>query len=90
MRTQELFIELLCHRSKDLFVEEQDTNVWVPVVFLLKDVLCVAVGPRDEGEVVDYVWLECLLGRLSQTLRCRKIKVVKKQQTPPLNHFELS
>ncbi|NWU01596.1 CDAN1 protein, partial [Urocynchramus pylzowi] len=38
----------------------------------IKDVLCVAVGPREEGEVVDYVWLECLLGRLSQTLRCRK------------------
>ncbi|NWX53164.1 CDAN1 protein, partial [Steatornis caripensis] len=38
----------------------------------IKDVLCVAVGPRDEGEVIDYVWLECLLGRLSQTLRCRK------------------
>ncbi|XP_037994971.1 codanin-1 isoform X2 [Motacilla alba alba] len=38
----------------------------------IKDVLCVAVGPREEGEVVDYMWLECLLGRLSQTLRCRK------------------
>ncbi|NXR25139.1 CDAN1 protein, partial [Cinclus mexicanus] len=38
----------------------------------IKYVLCVAVGPRDEDEVVDYVWLECLLGRLSQTLRCRK------------------
>ncbi|KAF1451754.1 Codanin-1, partial [Spheniscus demersus] len=38
----------------------------------IKDVLCVAVGPRDEGEVIEYVWLECLLGRLSQTLRCRK------------------
>ncbi|NXX88563.1 CDAN1 protein, partial [Centropus bengalensis] len=38
----------------------------------IKDVLCVAVGPRDEGEVVDYIWLECLLGRLSETLRCRK------------------
>ncbi|NXH51687.1 CDAN1 protein, partial [Rhabdornis inornatus] len=38
----------------------------------IKYVLCVAVGPREEGEVVDYVWLECLLGRLSQTLRCRK------------------
>ncbi|NWX60436.1 CDAN1 protein, partial [Promerops cafer] len=38
----------------------------------IKDVLCVAVGPREEGEVVDSVWLECLLGRLSQTLRCRK------------------
>uniref|UniRef100_A0A8D2QED3 Codanin 1 n=1 Tax=Zonotrichia albicollis TaxID=44394 RepID=A0A8D2QED3_ZONAL len=38
----------------------------------IKDVLCVAVGPREEGEVVDCVWLECLLGRLSQTLRCRK------------------
>ncbi|NXH01270.1 CDAN1 protein, partial [Loxia leucoptera] len=38
----------------------------------IKDVLCVAVGPREEGEVVDCVWLECLLGRLSQTLQCRK------------------
>ncbi|OWK62609.1 Codanin-1 [Lonchura striata] len=38
----------------------------------IKDVLCVAVGPREEGEMVDCVWLECLLGRLSQTLRCRK------------------
>ncbi|NXI14373.1 CDAN1 protein, partial [Irena cyanogastra] len=38
----------------------------------IKDVLCVAVGPREEGEVVDCMWLECLLGRLSQTLRCRK------------------
>ncbi|NXM86301.1 CDAN1 protein, partial [Oenanthe oenanthe] len=38
----------------------------------IKYVLCVAVGPREEGEVVDYVWLESLLGRLSQTLRCRK------------------
>uniref|UniRef100_A0A8C3TYH9 Codanin-1 C-terminal domain-containing protein n=1 Tax=Catharus ustulatus TaxID=91951 RepID=A0A8C3TYH9_CATUS len=38
----------------------------------IKYVLCVAVGPREEDEVVDYTWLECLLGRLSQTLRCRK------------------
>ncbi|NXP54800.1 CDAN1 protein, partial [Heliornis fulica] len=38
----------------------------------IKDVLCIAVGPRDEGEVIDSGWLECLLGRLSQTLRCRK------------------
>ncbi|NWY43677.1 CDAN1 protein, partial [Sylvia atricapilla] len=38
----------------------------------IKDVLCVAVGPREEGEVVEFLWLECLLGRLSQTLRCRK------------------
>ncbi|NWS72005.1 CDAN1 protein, partial [Crotophaga sulcirostris] len=42
------------------------------VINEIKDVLCVAVGPRDEGEVIDYVWLECLLGRLSETLRCRK------------------
>ncbi|KAK2533218.1 Cdan1 [Columba livia] len=38
----------------------------------IKDVLCIAVGPRDEAEVIDCVWLESLLGRLSQTLRCRK------------------
>ncbi|OPJ82994.1 codanin-1 [Patagioenas fasciata monilis] len=38
----------------------------------IKDVLCIAVGPRDETEVIDCIWLESLLGRLSQTLRCRK------------------
>ncbi|XP_067414003.1 codanin-1 isoform X2 [Emydura macquarii macquarii] len=38
----------------------------------IKDVLCIAVGPRDEGEGICYVQLECLLRRLSQTLRCRK------------------
>ncbi|NWR49126.1 CDAN1 protein, partial [Regulus satrapa] len=46
----------------------------------IKDVLCVAVGPREEGEVVDYVWLECLLGRLSQTLRCRKFMCPTSEQ----------
>ncbi|NXS98271.1 CDAN1 protein, partial [Jacana jacana] len=46
----------------------------------LKDVLSVAVGPRDEGEVIDYVWLECLLGRLSQTLRCRKFMCPTSEQ----------
>ncbi|NWI26585.1 CDAN1 protein, partial [Sula dactylatra] len=46
----------------------------------IKDVLCVAVGPRDEGEVIDYVWLECLLGRLSQTLRCRKFMCPTSEQ----------
>ncbi|NWX18076.1 CDAN1 protein, partial [Aegotheles bennettii] len=46
----------------------------------IKDVLCVAVGPRDEGEVIDYIWLECLLGRLSQTLRCRKFMCPTSEQ----------
>ncbi|NXL00492.1 CDAN1 protein, partial [Mesembrinibis cayennensis] len=46
----------------------------------IKDVLCVAVGPRDEGEVIDCVWLECLLGRLSQTLRCRKFMCPTSEQ----------
>ncbi|NXK59229.1 CDAN1 protein, partial [Sylvietta virens] len=46
----------------------------------IKDVLCVAVGPREEGEVVDYMWLECLLGRLSQTLRCRKFMCPTSEQ----------
>ncbi|XP_040455847.1 codanin-1 isoform X1 [Falco naumanni] len=46
----------------------------------IKDVLCVAVGPRDEGEVIDYAWLECLLGRLSQTLRCRKFMCPTSEQ----------
>lgn len=51
--------------------------------FSIKDVLCVAVGPRDEAEVIDCVWLESLLGRLSQTLRCRKVEEAKKQQKAP-------
>ncbi|NXG02949.1 CDAN1 protein, partial [Sakesphorus luctuosus] len=46
----------------------------------IKDVLCVAVGPRDEGEVIDYVWLKCLVGRLSQTLRCRKFMCPTSEQ----------
>ncbi|NXP29695.1 CDAN1 protein, partial [Scytalopus superciliaris] len=46
----------------------------------IKDVLCVAVGPRDEGEVIDCVWLKCLLGRLSQTLRCRKFMCPTSEQ----------
>ncbi|XP_037249491.1 codanin-1 isoform X2 [Falco rusticolus] len=46
----------------------------------IKDVLCVAVGPRDEGEVIDYAWLECLLGRLSQTLQCRKFMCPTSEQ----------
>ncbi|NXG78247.1 CDAN1 protein, partial [Baryphthengus martii] len=46
----------------------------------IKDVLCVAVGPRDEDEVIDHVWLECLLGRLSQTLRCRKFMCPTSEQ----------
>uniref|UniRef100_A0A8C5UA03 Codanin-1 C-terminal domain-containing protein n=1 Tax=Malurus cyaneus samueli TaxID=2593467 RepID=A0A8C5UA03_9PASS len=50
------------------------------VINEIKDVLCVAVGPRDEGEVVDCVWLECLLGRLSQTLRCRKFMCPTSEQ----------
>ncbi|KFQ46259.1 Codanin-1, partial [Nestor notabilis] len=46
----------------------------------IKDVLCIAVGPRDEGEVIDCIWLECLLGRLSQTLRCRKFMCPTSEQ----------
>ncbi|NXP15042.1 CDAN1 protein, partial [Thinocorus orbignyianus] len=46
----------------------------------IKDVLCIAVGPRDEDEVIDCVWLECLLGRLSQTLRCRKFMCPTSEQ----------
>ncbi|NXI57677.1 CDAN1 protein, partial [Chloroceryle aenea] len=50
------------------------------VINEIKDVLCVSVGPRDEGEVVDHIWLECLLGRLSQTLRCRKFMCPTSEQ----------
>uniref|UniRef100_A0A8C6YR72 Codanin 1 n=1 Tax=Nothoprocta perdicaria TaxID=30464 RepID=A0A8C6YR72_NOTPE len=50
------------------------------VINEIKDVLCVAVGPRDEGEVIDYDWLESLLGRLRQTLRCRKFMCPTSEQ----------
>ncbi|NWJ06130.1 CDAN1 protein, partial [Crypturellus undulatus] len=50
------------------------------VINEIKDVLCIAVGPRDEGEVIDYGWLECLLGRLSQTLQCRKFMCPTSEQ----------
>ncbi|XP_008102326.1 codanin-1 isoform X2 [Anolis carolinensis] len=38
----------------------------------IKDVLCIAVGPRDEDEEIQFAELESLLRRLSQTLCCRK------------------
>nr|XP_006135463.1 codanin-1 isoform X1 [Pelodiscus sinensis] len=46
----------------------------------IKDVLCIAVGPRDENEGIPYVQLECLLKRLSQTLRCRKFMCPTSEQ----------
>uniref|UniRef100_A0A8C0HDI0 Codanin-1 C-terminal domain-containing protein n=1 Tax=Chelonoidis abingdonii TaxID=106734 RepID=A0A8C0HDI0_CHEAB len=46
----------------------------------IKDVLCIAVGPRDEDEGVLYVQLECLLKRLSQTLQCRKFMCPTSEQ----------
>ncbi|XP_030070215.1 codanin-1 [Microcaecilia unicolor] len=42
------------------------------IITEIKDVLCIALGPRAEDEVVQYIRLESLLGRLSQTLQCRK------------------
>ncbi|XP_074985782.1 codanin-1 isoform X3 [Caretta caretta] len=46
----------------------------------IKDVLCIAVGPRDEDEGIPYVQLECLLKRLSQTLQCRKFMCPTSEQ----------
>ncbi|XP_030415459.1 codanin-1 isoform X2 [Gopherus evgoodei] len=46
----------------------------------IKDVLCIAVGPRDEDEGILYVQLECLLKRLSQTLQCRKFMCPTSEQ----------
>ncbi|OCT68578.1 hypothetical protein XELAEV_18039879mg [Xenopus laevis] len=37
----------------------------------IKDILSIAVGPRDEEEVVDYMHLKNTLTHLSQTLKCR-------------------
>ncbi|XP_066481683.1 codanin-1 isoform X2 [Tiliqua scincoides] len=42
------------------------------IIHEIKDVLCIAVGPRDDDEEIQFVHLESLLGRLSQTLQCRK------------------
>ncbi|XP_053141858.1 codanin-1 isoform X2 [Hemicordylus capensis] len=42
------------------------------IIHEIKDVLCIAVGPRDEDEEIQFVHLESLLNRLSQTLQCRK------------------
>ncbi|XP_062973723.1 codanin-1 isoform X2 [Elgaria multicarinata webbii] len=51
------------------------------IISEIKDVLCIAVGPRDKDEEIQFVDLESLLGRLSQTLRCRKfICPVSEQQ----------
>ncbi|XP_038596822.1 codanin-1 [Tachyglossus aculeatus] len=38
----------------------------------IKDVLSLAVGPRDPGEEISFDHLEGLLGQLSQTLQCRQ------------------
>uniref|UniRef100_A0A670XX17 Codanin-1 C-terminal domain-containing protein n=1 Tax=Pseudonaja textilis TaxID=8673 RepID=A0A670XX17_PSETE len=41
--------------------------------FLPFDLLCIAIGPREENEEVQFADLESLLGRVSQTLQCRKV-----------------
>ncbi|XP_025071135.1 codanin-1 isoform X4 [Alligator sinensis] len=46
----------------------------------IKDVLCVAVGPRDGDEAIRYAHLECLLEKLSQTLQCRKFMCPTSEQ----------
>ncbi|XP_070613852.1 codanin-1 isoform X1 [Erythrolamprus reginae] len=42
------------------------------IISEIKDLLCVAIGPREENEEVQFADLESLLGRVSQTLQCRK------------------
>ncbi|XP_069494756.1 codanin-1 isoform X2 [Ambystoma mexicanum] len=42
------------------------------VITEFKEVLCIAVGPRNDDETVPFGQLENLLHRLSRTLRCRK------------------
>ncbi|XP_059578930.1 codanin-1 isoform X6 [Alligator mississippiensis] len=46
----------------------------------IKDVLCIAVGPRDGDEAIHYAHLECLLEKLSQTLQCRKFMCPTSEQ----------
>ncbi|XP_026526834.1 codanin-1 [Notechis scutatus] len=42
------------------------------IISEIKDLLCIAIGPREENEEVQFADLESLLGRVSQTLQCRK------------------
>ncbi|XP_058017973.1 codanin-1 isoform X3 [Ahaetulla prasina] len=42
------------------------------IISEIKDLLCVAIGPREENEEIQFADLESLLGRVSQTLQCRK------------------
>ncbi|XP_026565275.1 codanin-1 [Pseudonaja textilis] len=42
------------------------------IISEMKDLLCIAIGPREENEEVQFADLESLLGRVSQTLQCRK------------------
>ncbi|XP_013918670.1 PREDICTED: codanin-1 [Thamnophis sirtalis] len=42
------------------------------IISEIKDILCVAIGPREEDEEIQFADLESLLGRVSQTLQCRK------------------
>uniref|UniRef100_A0A8C6YDJ8 Codanin-1 C-terminal domain-containing protein n=1 Tax=Naja naja TaxID=35670 RepID=A0A8C6YDJ8_NAJNA len=42
------------------------------IISEIKDLLCIAIGPREENEEVRFADLESLLGRVSQTLQCRK------------------
>ncbi|KAH0620656.1 hypothetical protein JD844_021326 [Phrynosoma platyrhinos] len=51
------------------------TSLPSQIISEIKDVLCIAVGPRDEDEEIQFVEMESLLERLSQTLRCRKVHV---------------
>uniref|UniRef100_A0A8D0G7Z1 Codanin-1 C-terminal domain-containing protein n=1 Tax=Sphenodon punctatus TaxID=8508 RepID=A0A8D0G7Z1_SPHPU len=50
------------------------------IIHEIKDVLCIAVGPREEDEGVHYVQLESLVGRLNQTLKCRKFMCPASEQ----------
>uniref|UniRef100_A0A8D2J8W9 Codanin-1 C-terminal domain-containing protein n=1 Tax=Varanus komodoensis TaxID=61221 RepID=A0A8D2J8W9_VARKO len=50
------------------------------IISEIKDLLCIAVGPRDSDEEIQYVDLESLLGRLSQTLQCRKFMCPASEQ----------
>ncbi|KAJ6634083.1 hypothetical protein lerEdw1_014157 [Lerista edwardsae] len=42
------------------------------IIHEIKDVLCIAVGPRDDHEEIQFVHLESLLGRLSETLNAER------------------
>ncbi|KAM4690522.1 codanin-1 [Rhinophrynus dorsalis] len=56
----------------------------------IKNILCISIGPREEGEGVDYMHFKSLLKQLSQTLQCRKYMCPQAEQCLAKSSVELA